>query len=171
MLENTKEIKPYSRYHTALRMLGQHPAFLQVKPESQREVYFAEYVQGLQRREKERLRELRKSSMESFSDLLRKIPEITFETRWKEAQLIYSSRPEFQDSRAFEGMDITDFLAVFEKHSHSLWEKPLQEQAQRATEKRRTERKAREGFRVNLSYLTGRIELAFVNFWYEGAAE
>lgn len=171
MLENTKEIKPYSRYHTALRMLGQHPAFLQVKPESQREVYFAEYVQGLQRREKERLRELRKSSMESFSDLLRKIPEITFETRWKEAQLIYSSRPEFQDSRAFEGMDITDFLTVFEKHSHSLWEKPLQEQAQRATEKRRTERKAREGFRVNLSYLTGRIELAFVNFWYEGAAE
>lgn len=153
MLENTKEIKPYSRYQTAVKLLGQHPAFIQVKPESQREVYFAEYVQGLQRREKERLRELRKSSMDSFSELLRNIPEITFETRWKEAQALYTARPEFQDPRAFEGMDLTDFLTVYEKHSHMLWEKPLREQAQRAAERRRAERKAREGFRVRLQVL------------------
>ncbi|KAG0166822.1 hypothetical protein DFQ28_006852 [Apophysomyces sp. BC1034] len=147
MLENTREIKPYTRFRNAAKLLANNPAFTQLKPEKQREIYFEEYVHGLQRREKDRLRELRKSSMERFADLLRNIPEITYKTKWKEAQNIYSNRPEFEDPKAFEGMDLLDFLSVFEEHSRQLWETPLDDLNQMIRDRRRKERRTREGFK------------------------
>ena len=150
MLENTKEIKPYSRYRTMIKSIGQQPAYQQIKSETQREQYFEEYVHTLQRREKERLRELRKNNMENFAELLKHIPEITFETKWKEAQELYMQDPKFEDPKAFEGMDMLDFLSVYEEHSRVLWEVPLGELNIKLRERRRTARKARESFRVSM---------------------
>ncbi|KAI9255189.1 hypothetical protein BDA99DRAFT_518130 [Phascolomyces articulosus] len=168
MLENTKEIKPYSRYRTLIKSISHQPAYLQVKSESQREQYFEEYVHGLQRREKDRLRELRKTNMEHFSHLLRKIPEITYETKWKEAQQLYMEHPDFKEhDKAFEGMDMLDFLSVYEEHSRTLWEVPLAELNNKLRERRRSERKAREGFRKLLAELTHRGIITARSLWKE----
>lgn len=167
MLENTKEIKPYTRYRTAVKLLSHNSAFTQIKSDSQRESYFEEYVHGLQRREKERLRELRKSSMDNFADLLRRIPEITFKTKWKEAQNLYMSHPEFEKPNAFEGMDLLDFLSVYEEHSRALWEVPIKEQERKARERRRADRKAREGFRALLNELTEKGLITARTMWKE----
>ncbi|KAF7720876.1 hypothetical protein EC973_005885 [Apophysomyces ossiformis] len=167
MLENTREIKPYTRFRNAAKLLANHPAFTQLKPEKQREIYFEEYVHGLQRREKDRLRELRKSSMERFADLLRNIPEITYKTKWKEAQSIYLRRPEFEDPKAFEGMDSLDFLSVFEEHSRQLWETPLEELNQMIRDGRRKERKAREAFKSLLDELLEKRLINAHTMWKE----
>lgn len=151
MLENTKDIKPYTRYRTAAKLLSQQPAFNQVKSDSQREAYFDEYVHGLQRREKDRLRELRKSSMDQFADLLRHMPEITHETGWAMAQDMYKKHPAFEQPKAFEGMDKLDFLVVYQQHSKMLWMTPFEELERQKQQKRRQHRKARDAFKVDMS--------------------
>lgn len=148
MLENAKEIKPYTRYQTAVKLLGNHPAFTQIKSDAQREQYFDEYVSGLQRREKDRLRELRKASMEAFAHLLSSIPEIKFDTTWKKAQSIYMSHPDFERPGAFEGMDMLDFLSVYEDHMRVMWQEPEAQMEKMVRAQRRNARKARDGFKV-----------------------
>ncbi|KAI8388869.1 uncharacterized protein BYT42DRAFT_561565 [Radiomyces spectabilis] len=167
MLENTKEIKPYSRYRSIARMLANNPAFTQVKSEKQRRLYIDEYVHGLQRREKDRLRELRKSSMERFAKLLKDMPEITFLTPWKEAQKLYMERPEFQDSKTFEGMDQLDFLSVYEEHNRSLWEAPMAEQNRKNCELRRRDRKCRDQFKALLQELLQKNLINSQSMWKE----
>ncbi|KAI7861177.1 hypothetical protein BDC45DRAFT_429679 [Circinella umbellata] len=167
MLENTKEIKPYSRYRTMIKSISQQPAYQQIKSETQREQYFEEYVHTLQRREKERLRELRKNNMENFAELLRHIPEITFETKWKEAQQLYMQDPQFENPKAFEGMDMLDFLSVYEEHSRLLWEVPLGELNTKLRERRRTARKARESFRSLLTELVHTGKITARSLWKE----
>ncbi|KAI8144371.1 hypothetical protein BJV82DRAFT_513225 [Fennellomyces sp. T-0311] len=167
MLENTKEIKPYTRYRTVAKLLGHQSAFTQIKSDSQRETYFDEYVHGLQRREKDRLRELRKSNMENFAELLRQIPEITYETKWKDAQSLYMKHPQFEDPRAFEAMDMLDFLSVYEEHSRMLWDAPLEDLNRKMRERRRAERKAREGFRSLLNELYRNGSITVRTLWKE----
>lgn len=110
--------------------------------------YFDEYIQGIQREEKDRQRDLRKASMEKFSKLLHSIPEITYKTSWKEAQYLYQNTPEGRNPEAFQGMDMLDFLSVFEEYNRSLWEEPINEINKKIFQRRRRERKAREGFKV-----------------------
>ncbi|KAI7861501.1 hypothetical protein BDF14DRAFT_1868453 [Spinellus fusiger] len=167
MLENSKAVKPYSRFRNASKVLATVNAFQQVKSEPLREQYFNEYVDGLQRREKDRLRELRKNSMDRFGQLLRGIPEITYMTEWKEVQKIYMSRPEMQKPKAFEGMDILDFLSVFEERSRVLWEPVLAELSQRSRSRKRKERKARDGFKELLKEQLEQQHINALTMWKE----
>jgi pre-mRNA-processing factor 40 len=142
MLENTKQVKPYTRFRTVIKLCQHLPAFQKTE---KREAYFDEFIQGLQRREKERLRDVRKDSTERFGQLLRSLPEISYKTSWREAQSLYKSQ-----ENDFEGMDMLDFLAVFEEYNRELWEQPQIELNQKISQRRRRERKAREGFKVSL---------------------
>jgi pre-mRNA-processing factor 40 len=147
MLAKQSDIKPYTRFRTLVKMCGHLAPFTAIKSEKQREIYFDEYIQNVQREEKDRLRDLRKESMDKFNKLLHTIPEITYKTSWKEAQYLYQNQvPEGVD--AFPSMDMLDFLSVFEDYNRSLWEEPMDEINKKVYQRRRRERKAREGFRV-----------------------
>jgi pre-mRNA-processing factor 40 len=147
MLEKQPDIKPFTRFRTLVKMCGHLPAFTDINSERQCELYFDEYIQTIQREEKDRLRDLRKASMDKFSQLLHSITEITYKTSWKEAQYLYQNHIPNPDA-AFQGMDMLDFLSVFEEYNRSLWEEPISEINQKIYQRRRRERKAREGFRV-----------------------
>lgn len=150
MLQKQPDIKPYTRFRTILKTCSHLPPFTDIQSEKQCEIYFDEYIQAMQREEKDRLRDLRKSSMEKFSKLLHSIPEITYKTSWKEAQYLYQNTPEGRNPDAFQGMDMLDFLSVFEEYNRSLWEEPINEINKKVFQRRRKERKAREGFRVRV---------------------
>lgn len=153
MLQKQEEIKPYTRFRTILKLCGHLPAFTDIQSEKQAEAYFDEYIQQIQREEKDHLRDLRKASMEKFSQLLHSIPEISYKTSWKEAQYLYSNTPEGKNPElAFQGMDMLDFLSVFEEYNRSLWEEPINEINKKVYQRRRRERKAREGFKVKKKY-------------------
>lgn len=148
MLEKQADIKPFTRFRTLAKMCGHLPAFTDIQSERQCEAYFDEYIQAMQREEKDRLRDLRKESMDKFSKLLRSIPEIIYKTSWKEAQYLYQNHipnPETQ----FLGMDMLDFLSVFEEYNRLLWEEPINEINEKINQRRRKERMAREGFKVS----------------------
>ncbi|KAI8976452.1 hypothetical protein BDB01DRAFT_802905 [Pilobolus umbonatus] len=165
MLENSKDIRSFTRYRTFVQLHGQQAAFTDIKSDQQREIYFEEYIQALQRREKDKLRELRKDSMERFHALLASIPEITYKTEWKEAQVLYRNTEEGKEPNAFEGMDMLDFLSVFEDYNRTLWEKPLHELNDKINQRRRKERRAREGFRNLLSELVSNGKINVRTLW------
>ncbi|KAI9031946.1 hypothetical protein CLU79DRAFT_730816 [Phycomyces nitens] len=167
MLENNKAIKPYTRFKSAIKILTTQPAFQQIKSDQQREQYFNEYVEGLQRREKDRMRDLRKSSMDRFAELLRETPEITYETEWRNAQKIYMKLPALEDPKTFEGMDILDFLSVYEEHSRLLWEPILADLTKRARDRKRKERKARDGFKDLLKEQLEQNNINALTLWKE----
>lgn len=148
MLSKQPAIKPYTRFRTLAKICGHLTAFSAIKSEKHCEAYFDEYIQNIQREEKDRLRDLRKQSMDKFNKLLHTIPEITYKTSWKEAQYLYQNQlPQGTDS--FQGMDMLDFLSVFEEYNRSLWDVPINEISKKVHQRRRKERKAREGFRVS----------------------
>jgi pre-mRNA-processing factor 40 len=145
-------IQSFTRFRTVAKLCGHLPAFNAVPSERQRQAYFDEYIQNMQREEKDRLRDLRKESMDKFARLLRQIPEITYKTSWQEAQELYQQQQQ-QSGMTFEGMDMLDFLSVFEEYHRQLWEEPLAELNKKIHSRRRKDRKAREGFRVNIAHL------------------
>ncbi|KAI8332508.1 hypothetical protein EDC96DRAFT_555435 [Choanephora cucurbitarum] len=165
MLRQRDQIKSYTRFRTVVKLCGGLTPFLAV-PERQREVYFEEYIQTMQREEKDRLRDMRKNSMDSFGRLLRSIPEITYKTSWKEAQELYGQRQR-DEHLSFEGMDMLDFLSVFEEYNRALWEEPLGELNKRIQSRRRKDRKAREGFKVLLKELVAQRQINVRTLWKE----
>ncbi|CAO0796974.1 unnamed protein product [Mucor circinelloides] len=159
-----KDMKPYTRFRTAVKLCGHLSAFNAV-PERQREIYFEEYIQNMQREEKDRMRDLRKESMDKFSRLLRSIPEITYKTSWKEAQDLYKQYQ--HNTETFEGMDMLDFLSVFEEYNRQLWEEPLNELNGKIHARRRRDRKAREGFRELMHELVAQRKINVRTLWKE----
>ncbi|CEG69923.1 hypothetical protein CU097_005581 [Rhizopus azygosporus] len=166
LIRHKDMIKPYTRYTTFAHLFGDDPVFNSIKSEKQREAYFEEYVQNMQRAEKDKLRDLRKSSMEQFSQLLRSIPEITYRTQWKEAQMLYMEKLPNKDlKQVFQGMDMLDFLSVFEEYNRSLWEGPMNELNKKMTQRRRRERKAREGYRELMQGLVANHKINVRTMW------
>ncbi|KAI8098062.1 uncharacterized protein B0P05DRAFT_523202 [Gilbertella persicaria] len=166
MLRHQKDnIKSYTRYRTLAKLCG-HLSAYQAVPDRQREIYFDEFIQQVQREEKDRLRDLRKESMDKFSKLLRSIPEISYKTSWKEAQALYLQKQK-QEHVSLEGMDMLDFLSVFEEYNRTLWEEPMQELNNKIFKRRRKERKAREGFRQLLQELVERRQINVRTLWKE----
>ncbi|KAI9472345.1 MAG: hypothetical protein EXX96DRAFT_653476 [Benjaminiella poitrasii] len=157
------DIKPYTRYRTFAKLCGDEPA-VKALSDRQRETYFDEYVQQLQREEKDRLRDIRKESMDQFANLLRSIPEITYKTTWKEVQELYKDH---KGDLTFEGMDMLDFFSVFEEHHRTLWEEPLKDLDRRIQQRKRKERKAREGFRELLNELVTNHKINVRTMWKE----
>lgn len=167
MLSKQSAIKPYTRFRTLVKMCGHLPAFTAIKSEKQCEMYFDEYIQNIQREEKDRLRDLRKQSMDKFNKLLHSIPEITYKTSWKEAQYLYQNQlPQGTSAEdSFQGMDMLDFLSVFEEYNRSLWDVPINEINRKVQLRRRRERKAREGFRELLHELLSNNQINVRTLW------
>lgn len=159
-----KDLKPYTRFRTVAKVCGHLAPFTAIS-ERQRETYFDEYIQNMQREEKDRMRDLRKESMDKFSRLLRSIPEITYKTSWKEAQDLYKQYQ--HNTETFEGMDMLDFLSVFEEYNRSLWEDPLNELNGKINARRRRDRKAREGFRELMHELVAQRKINVRTLWKE----
>jgi pre-mRNA-processing factor 40 len=165
LIDRYKEmVKPYTRYSTFAHLASHDPAFNTIKSDKQREAYFEEYVQNMQRAEKDKLRDLRKNSMERFGQLLRSIPDITYRTQWKEAQSLYME-PNHDLKQEFQGMDMLDFLSVFEEYNRALWEEPLNELNKKMTNRKRRERKAREGYRELMQELVANHKINVRTMW------
>ncbi|KAG1468783.1 hypothetical protein G6F56_003636 [Rhizopus delemar] len=157
-------VKPYTRYSTFAHMASDDPVFQSIDNDKKREAYFEEYIQNMQRTEKDQLRELRKKSMERFSQLLHSIPDITYRTQWKEAQTLYME-PHLDLKQEFQGMDMLDFLSVFEEYNRTLWEEPMADLAKLVNQRRRRERKAREGYKTLMQELVDNYTINVRTKW------
>ncbi|RCI05370.1 hypothetical protein CU098_000390 [Rhizopus stolonifer] len=102
--------------------------------------------------------------MERFSQLLHSIPDITYRTQWKEAQTLYME-PHLDLKQEFQGMDMLDFLSVFEEYNRTLWEEPMADLAKLVNQRRRRERKAREGYKTLMQELVDNYTINVRTKW------
>src|SRR6185312_5084515 len=105
--------------------------------------------------------------MDKFSRLLRSLSNITMSTRWKDAQQIYSSTPEYQSDESLQRMDMLDFLAVYEEHIKSLEREYNLKKAKMTDAKKRKERKNRSTFRELLEELKQKDVITDKSKWSE----
>ncbi|KAG9284653.1 hypothetical protein G9A89_004695 [Geosiphon pyriformis] len=167
LLESHPEVNSSTRYRKVCDLFGEHPAFLAMEDDRQREDIFGEYVYELRKQEKEAARLMRKENMEKFSKLLRSLPSITMRTLWKDAQNIYMNTPEYREDLHLQKMDMLDFLAVFEEHIKYLEEQDIARQRRAVEAKRRQERKNRDAFRSLLEELRSKGIITAKSRWMD----
>ncbi|KAK9729278.1 U1 snRNP protein [Basidiobolus ranarum] len=158
MLQKHPEITSAIRWRKAAEMLRQDATFQHIRDEKEMRGYYEDYIYEVKKREKDQERIKRKEGMERFAQLLEEIPEITRETRWKDAQSIFRASPEFQEI-AWEAMDALDFLAVFEEHIKKLEDEYIDKRKREKEARIRTERKNRDAVRelIDSSIKSGQI--------------
>ncbi|CAG8524749.1 5350_t:CDS:10 [Paraglomus occultum] len=167
LLETRPEINSSTRYRKICEIFAQEPAFMAVEDERQREKMFNDYIYELRKQEKEAARSKRKENMDKFSRLLRSLSNIGMTTRWKDAQQIYSSTPEYQSDESLQRMDMLDFLAVYEEHIKSLEREYNLKKSKMADAKKRRERKNRSMFRELLEELKQKGVITAKSKWSE----
>ncbi|CAG8532047.1 7655_t:CDS:10, partial [Ambispora leptoticha] len=167
MLESRPEVNSSTRYRKICDLFGDHPAFLAIEDDRQREEIFGEYIYEMRKQEKEAARLMRKENMDKFSKLLKSLPNITIRTLWKDAQTIYKNTPEYQNDPQLQKMDMLDFLAVFEEYMRFLEEQDVARQKRAAEAKRRQERKNRDAFRALMEELRQKGIITAKSRWME----
>ncbi|ORY05418.1 hypothetical protein K493DRAFT_252644 [Basidiobolus meristosporus CBS 931.73] len=158
MLEKHPEITSAFSWRKAKEILRHDSAFQHIRDEKEMRGYYEDYLYEVKKREKDQERIKRKEGMVRFAQLLEEIPEITRETRWKDAQAIFRGSPGFQDV-SWEAMDALDFLAVFEEHIKKLEDEYMDKRKREKEARIRTERKNRDAIRdlIESSIKSGRI--------------
>ena len=86
------------------------------------------------------------------------LPQITAETRWQDAQALYSAQAAFQSDEALQQMDPIDFLTVFEDHMAEMERLADEARAAKQTGIKRTERYNRDLFKVGVGQRKEREE-------------
>ncbi|CCX34295.1 Similar to Pre-mRNA-processing protein prp40; acc. no. O14176 [Pyronema omphalodes CBS 100304] len=145
MLKSHPEIKFYTRWKTARKIIEGETIFRSTSNEDERRQLFDEYILELQKAEHDRETKARKEAVDDLVGLLKSL-EMEPYTRWSEAQTIIHQNEHFQSEEKFQALSKLDVLNAFENHIKFL-EREFNDKRQRLkTMKNRKERKNREAF-------------------------
>ncbi len=143
MLQRHPEIKYYSRFKNAKPLLEGETAWKAAIDDEEREDLFEEYITSLKTAKQEKEHQQHKEAMELFVNLLSEL-ELDSNTRWDQAQILFTTHTKYQNNEIFQALTKLDTLIAFEDHVKKL-ERQRNDQKQRAKLlKRRQERKNRE---------------------------
>lgn len=166
MLEKKTDITSTTRYRKYKETIKDEPEFLAINDERECEIMFDEYVNELRRKEKDKIRMERKENMEKFRQLLKKLP-ISYNTLWKDAQVIFKSSDEYQSDKQMQSMDSLDIFSVYEEHIKQLELKYMEMKDHARMIKRREERKNRDAFKECLKELRASHVINVRSKWKE----
>jgi pre-mRNA-processing factor 40 len=157
MLRSHPEITHYTRWKTALPLLQDEAVYRSAKDDSERRQLYDEYIVSLRRANAEKEVEDKKSALTELVMLLRGLELEPF-TRWHDAEEKLAENKQFT-SEKFQSLHRLDVLNTFETHIRSLQREHNERVQAERREKRRLERKNRDGFRQLLTELqeTGRL--------------
>jgi len=160
------DITSATRYKKYAENLKDEPTFLAIADERDRESIFNEYISDLRRKEKDKLRMVRKENMEKLRHILRKLP-ITYNTLWKDAQILFKTCSEYSDDEQLQTLDPLDVFSVYEEHIKSLEDEynDMREKVRMA--RRREERKNRDAFKDLLRELCNSHVINVRSKWKE----
>lgn len=143
---STKEVISATHFKKFCDINSRHPSFRAIETEKEREQLFKQAIEEKFRKQKDEERNKRKRGIEKFQKLLAGLSEITYCTKWKEAQEIYRAHKIFQQTSEFKELDPIDFLITFEDYIKNLERKHISEKQTEKEKQRRMERKNRESF-------------------------
>ncbi|TPX47900.1 hypothetical protein SeLEV6574_g02360, partial [Synchytrium endobioticum] len=103
------------KYKTLCEGMQDSP-FWKSLSDDRRRYLFREYSEKIRKEQLDHIREVRKQNMDKFRQLLKSIPEVTIETKWKDAQKLYMQHPLYVTNKPLQSMDPIDFLAIFEAY-------------------------------------------------------
>jgi len=137
MLEESELVDHKARLRDVAKELSKDPRFKAVESERERQDLFEDYVVGLEKKEKERLKAARADNLKAFVELLQETPDLTSKSRWSEVKALIKEDPRYL---ALEG-DEKHRLGAFDDFMQQLQRKEAEEK-ELAREKRRQEEKA-----------------------------
>ncbi|KAG0209848.1 hypothetical protein BGX33_005305 [Mortierella sp. NVP41] len=167
LLKSSDKVTHASRYTTISRLFAEEPAFKAIEDDRARFSIFDSYVGELIRHEKEEARQKRKSGMAALLTLYQSMNEITFMTRWAQAQEMLQDNKEFKDSDLMRGLSKVDQLTVYEDHIKQLEKEHDQDRVRERVLRKRTERKRREAFKELLAELRTNGQLNAKSCWMQ----
>jgi len=145
MLKSHPEIVHYTRWKTALPVLKHEAVFRSARSEEEAQAIFNEYRHGLIVAHNEQEAVMRKLGLEKLSSLMKEL-DLEYSTKWKDAQEIIRSAPDFQADDSMQSLAKLDVLKTFEEHIKSL-ERVFNDKRQKhKAQKFRRERQNRDGF-------------------------
>jgi pre-mRNA-processing factor 40 len=166
VLKLRKDITSTTRYRKYAENLKDEPTFLAIADERDRESIFNEYISDLRRKEKDKLRMLRKENMEKLRQILRKLP-INYNTLWKDAQILFKTCSDYADDEQLQTLDPLDVFSVYEDHIKYLEDQYNDMKEKQRMERRREERKNRDAFKELLKELRNSHVINIRSKWKE----
>ncbi|KZV94551.1 hypothetical protein EXIGLDRAFT_736585 [Exidia glandulosa HHB12029] len=152
MLKGNPNVHHYTTFPTVDRLFAAHPIWQQAKVLEERKMLFEEYIQELKDKDLAAARELRVRNMEKVVQLFKMLG-VDVLTRWRTAQTSLAASDGWRNDEKLQTLPELDVLLAFEDYSR-VQEREYEETKNRAAmEKRKKERKAREGFRALLQEL------------------
>lgn len=167
MLEEDPRIVASTRWSEAMDLLRNRDEFKGIASPRDRVELFEEYIAHLKRNKGGRKQS---SVVLKFAELLRALPEITLETRWKEAIQIFSSAETYLASTDLQKLDPVDMLLEFEEYIKEMEAAEQRQKRQASDEKRRRERQARKELHGIIKELIDSGQFNALTTWKEFCA-
>ena len=137
----------YTSFATADKLFAQHPIWQTARIEAERRLVFEEYVAELKQREVQDARATRQRAAGKLVALFKQL-DVDVLTRWRAAHQLVLDSDAYKADRELQSLPSLDILLAFEDYSRVM-EREFDEQMRRKqVDKTRTERKAREAFKV-----------------------
>jgi pre-mRNA-processing factor 40 len=154
MLDQVQELNVLSKYQECVKYFQSDRRYLQLD-EKDREDYFQDYMDELERREVKRKQEHSKRKMDSLKNLFRS-HQVTTSTKFEEAKEL------FKNNAIFNSAEKLDQLRAFSEY---ITEKIDEEDEIEYNKKIREERKNRENFRELMEELVRSGKLTYKSHW------
>ncbi|ORX60771.1 hypothetical protein BCR36DRAFT_314557 [Piromyces finnis] len=166
VLKLRTDITSTTKYIKYAENLKDEPTFLAIEDDRDRESIFNEYISDLRRKEKDKLRMIRKENMDKLRQILRKLP-ISYNTLWKDAQILFKTCSEYADDEQLQTLDPLDIFSVYEEHIKNLEDQYNDMKEKIRMARRREERKNRDAFKELLKELCNSHVINVRSKWKE----
>ena len=157
MLDSSGILRAESKYYKTSHFFQGDPRW-RILEEKERVELFQDFLDELERRDREKVRQLRKNQMEMLKKTLKDNQDIDFTTKWSTAQVMLAENPNFK------ALDKLDQLNVFSEYILE-YEKNYNES--KKLEERTKARKNRENFRKLLDDYVKTGEIQATTHWQE----
>jgi pre-mRNA-processing factor 40 len=163
MLKGNPNVFHYSTFPTADKLFAQHPIWQQARIESERKLIFEEYVAELKQREvvclillfrsslwsivQQENRAARNRAITKLMSLFKQLG-VDVITRWRSAHSLVLESDEWQSDAELRQLPGLDILLAFEDYSRVREREFEDEMRRKQVNKLRSEREAREAFKV-----------------------
>ena len=166
MLATHEDIKHYTRWKTARRIVEREAVFKSAGDEDMRRQMFDEYILGLKKKYAEDEVVKRKSAMQHLEALLQALI-VDPNTRWSDAQASITNNERFGSDEKFKALSNVDVLTAFDAHMKALDRVTNDAKQQEKRLHTRRERQARDQFRELLQWMQSKGKIRAGTKWQD----
>eukprot|EP01132_Coremiostelium_polycephalum_P004852 gene4852-6048_t len=159
LLTDTKEISHLMSWRHAALLIENDPRWDSVESEREKEDIFRDYINELERLEKEELLSVKKENMKLLRLKLESDPSINVNSQWRKVKDQYENDPLYQS------LDKFDFISVYESYIRDLEKKSEDSKRLEKEKLKREARRDRDAFRELLNDKFNKGELHALTRW------